>query len=130
MNRTSHARHDTARSTSHFRTKIHPIATFCSMLAAFVALAFGASGAPFDWLGGLQSTDQDALIVGSPGSLGNYATTGLSGVTVSIAPSNVATNTTFSNLTRGSGLTATSVTNAFNSSGWTTAATPVRPAPR
>ena len=124
MNRTSHARQCAARSTSCFRTKIHSIATFCTLLAAFVALAFGASGAPFDWLGALQSTDQVALIVGSPGSLGNYATTGLSGVTVSIAPSNVATNTTFSNLTRGSGLTATSVTNAFNSSGWTTSATP------
>ena len=109
MNRTSHARHFAARSTSHFRPTIYSFVTF----VALVALAFGAAFA-----------DQSKSILGSPGTLGNFATTGLSGVSVSIAASNVAPNATFSNLTRGSGLTATSVTNAFNSSGWTTAASP------
>ena len=48
-----------------------------------------------------QSTFTDA----SPGSLGNYATAGLSGSTAptTVAPSNVISNVTFSNLTRGSG---------------------------
>ena len=124
MNRTSHARHYRARSTSHFRTKIYSIATFCTTVVAFVAFALGAPGSPLNWLGEVHSTNQVAFIVGSPGTLGNYATAGLSGVSASIPPSNVATNATFSNLTRGSGLTATSVTNAFNSSGWTTSSAP------
>lgn len=69
-------------------------------------------------------TAQTTFTDASPGTLGNFATQGLTGATVSVAPTNVATNATFSNLTRGSGLTAASLANAFNSSGWTTAATP------
>ncbi|HKP69693.1 MAG TPA: YDG domain-containing protein, partial [Pyrinomonadaceae bacterium] len=69
-------------------------------------------------------TAQTTFTDASPGTLGNFATLGLSGATVSVAPSNLATNISFSNLTRGTGLTAASLTNAFNSSGWTTSATP------
>jgi hypothetical protein len=68
-------------------------------------------------------TAQTAFSDASPGSLGNYATLGLSGVTASVVPSNVAANVTFSNLTRGPGLTAVSAADAFNSSAWSTSST-------
>jgi hypothetical protein len=69
-------------------------------------------------------TASTTLSEASPGTLGNFATQGLSGATVFVGASNVAANAAFSNLTRGTGLTAASLTNAFNSSGWTTAAMP------
>ncbi|MDW8309920.1 MAG: kelch repeat-containing protein, partial [Verrucomicrobiales bacterium] len=61
----------------------------------------------------------------SPGSLGNYATAGLpnSPVPTSVSPSNVAAGVTFSNLTRGSGLTPEGTADAFNSSSWPTTST-------
>lgn len=71
-------------------------------------------------------TAQTAFTDASPGSLGNYATAGLASAPVptSVSPSNVATNVTFSNLTRGSGLTGVGTANAFNSSSWTSSASP------
>ncbi len=70
-------------------------------------------------------TAQTTFTDSSPGSLGNYATSGLSGTTAptAVSPSNVAANVTFSNLSRGTGLTAVATTNAFNSSSWQTAST-------
>src|SRR5215510_14761719 len=67
-------------------------------------------------------TAQTTFTDASPGSLGNYLTAGLSGTTAPavIAPSNVAANVVFSNLSRGSGLTASAATDAFNSSSWPT----------
>ncbi|HEU5240297.1 MAG TPA: Ig-like domain-containing protein, partial [Pyrinomonadaceae bacterium] len=67
-------------------------------------------------------TAQTTFTDASPGSLGNYATVGLSGTTAPavVAASNVAANVTFSNLSRGSGLTASAATDAFNSSSWPT----------
>jgi hypothetical protein len=68
-------------------------------------------------------TAQTTFTDASPGSLGNYATAGLSGTMAptDVAPSNVAANVSFSNLTRGAGLTAVSTADAFNSSSWQTA---------
>jgi Tol biopolymer transport system component len=63
-------------------------------------------------------TAQTAFTDASPGSLGNYATQGLSGITTTVAPSNVAANVSFSNLTRGVGLAAESAADGFNSSSW------------
>jgi hypothetical protein len=65
-------------------------------------------------------TAQTSFTDASPGSLGNYATAGLTGAAASISPSNVATNVTFSTLTRGAGLAAASAADAFNSSSWST----------
>ena len=65
-------------------------------------------------------TAQTSFTDTSPGSLGNYATAGLTGAAASISPSNVAANVTFSTLTRGAGLAAESAADAFNSSSWST----------
>src|SRR5262249_5153127 len=67
-------------------------------------------------------TAQTTFTDASPGSLGTYSTAGLSGTTAPaiVAPSNVAANVVFSNLSRGSGLTALAATDAFNSSSWPT----------
>jgi len=63
-------------------------------------------------------TAQTTFTDASPGTLGNYPTSALTGATVWVAPTPVAPNVIFSNLTRGAGLTAASATGAFNSSNW------------
>jgi hypothetical protein len=65
-------------------------------------------------------TSQTAFTDAGPGSLGNYATVGLSGMSApaTVSPSNVATNVTFSTLSRGAGLSAAATSDAFNSSSW------------
>jgi hypothetical protein len=65
-------------------------------------------------------TSQTAFTDAGPGSLGNYATVGLSGMSApaTVSPSNVATNVTFSALSRGAGLSAAATSDAFNSSSW------------
>ena len=116
MVRPSHASRTTAR-TSRFNFHLTSLIIIIAVTLSSPA-SIKTRGQTADHTA--QTTVKDL----SPGSLGNYATLGLTGATASVTPSNVATNATFSNLTRGSGLTAASVTNAYNSSGWTTAATP------
>ncbi|MEQ1606899.1 MAG: kelch repeat-containing protein [Pyrinomonadaceae bacterium] len=85
--------------------------------ASFVLTAAGLSSG---------RTAQTTFTDASPGSLGNYATQGLpnSPAPTSVSPSNVASNVTFSTLTRGSGLSLSGAANAFSSSNWTGAASP------
>ncbi len=54
------------------------------------------------------------------GTLGSYSTQGLTGASASISASSVASNVSFSTFTRGNGITAVSVSNAFRSSGFAT----------